>query len=110
MKYLSITLLLAAMTQVAIAQESNWDKPTPALAKPAEMTVYRSPSCGCCGKWIEHMKKQGFLIRDIKTENMDAIKRQMGVPQELESCHTALVDGYVIEGHVPAGDVKKALQ
>ncbi len=55
------------------------------------------------------MKQQGFVIKDIKTDDMDAIKRRAGVPEVLQSCHTAEVDGYIIEGHVPAADVKKAL-
>ena len=93
----------------AEASQGSWDKPTPALPNPAEITVYRSPTCGCCAKWLEHMKKHGFLIRDIQEMNMDAIKRKLGVPLELQSCHTGVVDGYVIEGHVPAGDVKKLL-
>jgi hypothetical protein len=77
--------------------------------KPAEMTVYRSPSCGCCGKWIDHMQKNGFVIKDIKTEDMDSVKRKLGVPKQLESCHTALIGGMAVEGHVPAEDVKLAL-
>ncbi|QSA97175.1 DUF411 domain-containing protein [Methylococcus sp. EFPC2] len=89
---------------------SVWDQPTEALAKPVEMTVYRSPTCGCCGQWIEHMKKQGFVIKDIKREDMDALKKQLGIPSELQSCHTAKVGDYVIEGHVPAADVKKLLK
>ncbi len=55
------------------------------------------------------MKKQGFVINDVTTEDMDSIKQKWGVPKSLQSCHTAIVDGYVVEGHVPAGDVKKLL-
>lgn len=110
MKYLIKLCVLFMCVQLALAGESIWDKPTAAMDKPAEMTVYRSPTCGCCGKWIEHMKKHGFVIKDIQTADMDAVKRRLGVPKELESCHTAVVGGYVIEGHVPAGDVKKAMQ
>jgi len=93
----------------ACAGESVWDRPTSALAQPTEMTVYRSPTCGCCGKWIDHMKKQGFVIKDIQREDMDTLKRELGVPEELQSCHTARVGDYVVEGHVPAADVKKLL-
>jgi hypothetical protein len=101
--------VFAVFTQVACAQTSVWEKPTPALNQPAEMTVYRSPTCTCCEKWIAHMKQQGFTIKDRPSDAMDAIKQQHGVPGNLQSCHTALVGGYVIEGHVPAGDVKKLL-
>ena len=110
MRNLIRILLALAVALPAWAEESVWDKPTPALQKPAEMTVYRSPTCGCCGKWIDHMKKHGFVIKDIKSDEMDSIKRKLGVPKELESCHTAAVDGHLVEGHVPAGDVKKMLQ
>jgi hypothetical protein len=109
-KFVTSLCLFLVGVHVALAQESVWDKPTPALDKPAEMTVYRSPTCGCCGKWIEHMKKHGFAIKDVQTADMDAVKRKLGVPKALESCHTAVIGGYVIEGHVPAGDVKKMLQ
>lgn len=75
-----------------------------------EMTVYRSPTCGCCGKWIEHAKQNHFVIKDIVTDDMQAIKQKYGVPEKLASCHTAIVDGYVIEGHVPAADIDKLLK
>ena len=103
-------LLFLVLGHAAVAQENAWDKSTAVLDKPVEVTVYRSPTCGCCGKWINHMKENGFVIKDIQTEDMGAIKRKLGVPKELESCHTAVVDNYVIEGHVPALDVIKALQ
>ena len=89
--------------------ESPWDQPTTPMATAMEIVVHRSASCGCCGKWLEHMKQHGFRVKDIKEENMDAIKDQLGVARGLRSCHTGVVAGYVIEGHVPAGDVKKLL-
>lgn len=80
------------------------------LAQAAEITVYKSPYCGCCTAWSEHLRENGFDVTEIKHEDMDSIKRQLGVPERLESCHTAMVDGYIIEGHVPAGDIKKILK
>lgn len=74
------------------------------------ITVYRSPTCSCCGKWLEHLKQNNFVIKDIMTDDMQAIKKQQGVSDEMASCHTALVDGYVIEGHVPADDIKALLK
>jgi hypothetical protein len=74
------------------------------------MVVYHDPSCGCCTKWIEHMKKSGFNVRDIRTTNMDVVKGRLHVPDHLMSCHTAIIGGYVIEGHVPAADVKRLLE
>jgi hypothetical protein len=80
-----------------------------ALDAPVKMTVYKSPSCGCCKAWVSYMQAQGFTA-DVKDMNdLSEIKRSLGVPAKLESCHTALVGAYVIEGHVPADLVKKIL-
>lgn len=75
-----------------------------------DTTVYRSPSCGCCGKWIDYLKAEGFEITDVVTPDIEAVKQKYKVPDNLASCHTALIDGYVIEGHVPADDIKRLLQ
>ncbi|MGB3764960.1 MAG: hypothetical protein WA947_00230, partial [Phormidesmis sp.] len=64
----------------------------------SEITVFRSPTCGCCGQWIEHAKAAGFQVKDEVTEDMDAIKQRYGVPQSLTSCHTTVVGDYVVEG------------
>ncbi|MGR9117594.1 MAG: DUF411 domain-containing protein [Gammaproteobacteria bacterium] len=74
-----------------------------------EVLVYRSPTCGCCGKWVNHLKDNGFTVKDVVTDEVSVIKEKYGVPNELVSCHTAIVDGYVIEGHVPASDIKVML-
>lgn len=73
------------------------------------MIVYKSPSCGCCGEWVKHIKGAGFTVRVIDMEDLTRIKADAGVPAALESCHTALVGTYVVEGHVPADLVKKIL-
>ena len=79
----------------------------PAFA--TEITVYRSPSCGCCGKWIEHLEQEGFVVTDELIPSVAPVKSRLGVPRHLESCHTAEVEGYVIEGHVPAEDIRRLL-
>jgi hypothetical protein len=73
------------------------------------LTVYKSPTCGCCGEWTRHMEKNGFTAKVILMEDLSQIKRDAGVPVELESCHTALVGPYAVEGHVPADLVRKML-
>lgn len=73
------------------------------------VTVYKSPSCGCCGKWAEHMKANGFPVVTHDTEDVAAHKARLGVPLAMGSCHTAKVSGYLVEGHVPADDVKRLL-
>lgn len=74
-----------------------------------ELTVYRSPSCGCCGVWIEHMQAAGFQITDELTDDLESIKADHGLPAGLAACHTTLADDYVIEGHIPAADIQRLL-
>ena len=72
--------------------------------------VYKDPTCGCCALWVEHLRKAGFTATVTDVEDITAIKTKHGVPQKTSSCHTALVGGYVIEGHVPAEDVQRLLK
>lgn len=74
-----------------------------------KITVYKSPTCGCCSDWIAHLEEAGFTVEAVDREDMAAIKAQHQVPARLQSCHTALVDGYVIEGHVPAKEIHRLL-
>lgn len=78
-------------------------------ANAAQLTVHKSPTCGCCAKWIEHVEKHGFQVKVIETEDMAGVKKRLGVPDELVSCHTTEAGGYFIEGHVPAADIKRLL-
>ena len=71
--------------------------------------VYKEASCGCCGKWANHLRASGFTVRVTEVRSVDAFRVQAGVPETLASCHTAFVEGYVIEGHVPAADIQKLL-
>ncbi len=80
-----------------------------AKTKP-EVVMYKPPTCECCTGWAEHLRKDGFSVVVNKREDMDAIKTKFGVTKKLASCHTAIVDGYVIEGHVPAADVERLLK
>jgi hypothetical protein len=79
------------------------------FAKPTTMTVYKSKTCGCCTEWVDHVRKNGFEPTVHDEEGMDAIKDQLGVPEGVRSCHTALVGKYLIEGHVPASDIHRLL-
>ncbi|TRX01919.1 DUF411 domain-containing protein [Candidatus Methylobacter oryzae] len=81
-----------------------------AESKPIDITVHRSPTCTCCGKWLAHLKENNFNVEDIVTNDVQSIKDKFGVTKEMASCHTALVNGYVIEGHVPANDIKTLLK
>jgi hypothetical protein len=78
-------------------------------AHAATMTVMKSPSCGCCAKWVEHVRKAGFDVKVVNVDDIMAVKTKAGVPTKLASCHTTMVGGYVVEGHVPAADIRKLL-
>ncbi|OQK15282.1 hypothetical protein AU255_17550 [Methyloprofundus sedimenti] len=92
--------------------ESVWDEPTIIVqeGKRIEAVVYRSPTCGCCSKWLAHLKTHGFNVQDNVVEDIQQIKDKYGVSRSLSSCHTAIIDGYVVEGHVPANDIKTMLR
>ena len=80
----------------------------PALA--AELaTVYRSPSCGCCQAWVAYLKSNGFDATVVSTDDLGAVKEKMHVPADMQSCHTAVIAGYVVEGHVPIEAIIKLL-
>jgi len=81
----------------------------PEAAKKPIITVYKDPGCGCCKSWIEHLIKHGYRVDAKDTPNMTEIKRTLGVPDGLTACHTAIVNGYLIEGHVPAADIDRLL-
>lgn len=80
----------------------------PASAKPT-ITVYKTATCGCCEGWIEHLRKEGYEVIAEDVDNLAAIKTELGVGSHLASCHTALIDGYIVEGHVPAEDIDRLL-
>ena len=84
---------------------------SPALATPNQIEVFKTPTCGCCSAWVEHMARAGFAVqaRDVDQETLWSLKDRAGVTSELSSCHTAFIDGYFVEGHVPAGDVQRLL-
>jgi len=91
------------------AQTPGSDASADSASMTKEMTVYHDPNCGCCGKWTEHMRANGFTVEEVPTQDMSSVKRELGVPRDLPSCHTAVIGDYVIEGHVPAEDVKRLL-
>lgn len=81
----------------------------PARAAPPSIKVYKDPSCGCCTAWVDHLTASGLNATIHETADMVAIKAKLGVPDDLTSCHTGLIQGYAIEGHVPAADIKRLL-
>lgn len=82
----------------------------PALAARDVIEVYKSPTCGCCTKWLEHLRASGFEVKPYDVDDITVSRAKLGVPQALGSCHSARVGGYLIEGHVPAQDIRRLLR
>jgi hypothetical protein len=97
-----------ATAGVALVSRSGFAQAGAAKA-PIPMTVYKSPSCGCCKEWVTHAQKNGFAPKVVDMADLTQVKKDAGVPAALESCHTVLVGAYVVEGHVPADLVHKML-
>jgi len=102
MKTIASALAAATLATVSVAGAAGAEPST-------SLTVYKSPSCGCCGGWVDHMKAAGFTVTTKDTDEMDTVKAMLGVPADMGSCHTATIDGYVVEGHVPADAVRRLL-
>ena len=96
---------------VAAPAEVRMDTPQPVAVQSAlpKVLVHKSPSCGCCGAWVDHMRQAGFEVQVDETDELEPIRKRLGVPYAKGSCHTAEVGGYVVEGHVPAADIKRLL-
>ena len=117
-KYILVPLCIAiAMIALTGCQDENI---TPAaniaesgyaLTNKPEITVYKSATCDCCKEWVTYLEEEGFLVTAIDHDDVESIKVKFGLPDpKLKSCHTAIVDGYIVEGHVPANDILRLLQ
>jgi hypothetical protein len=95
---LKAIVAIALMTSLSLA------------AAPPQVTVYKTATCGCCGKWIEHLRANGFVVNVQNVASTAAYRLKYGVPENLQSCHTAVVNGYALEGHVPAREIQRLLQ
>ena len=102
-------LLLTAALGLCIMAAGAIVRPSAALAKGPVVEVWKSPTCGCCNDWITHLKANGFQVTAYDKGN-NAIRQALGMPVKYGSCHTAKVAGYVIEGHVPAREIKRLLE
>jgi hypothetical protein len=99
MRFASLVVLAALLGACVPGEEA-----------PPLMTVYKSPTCGCCAAWVEHLEASGFRVEVVDVEDLSAVKAQYGIPDSLSSCHTGVVGEYVVEGHVPAADVQRLLR
>tara|TARA_R110002110_G_scaffold29981_5_gene106443 strand:- start:1359 stop:1871 length:513 start_codon:yes stop_codon:yes gene_type:complete len=108
---ISISLLstVAIIGVLTISMGLLFNEKSEANTNISEVTVYKSPTCDCCKKWVSHLRDAGFKVTEKDRYNMTNIKSDLSVSRNLQSCHTSIVDGYVVEGHVPADDIKRML-
>lgn len=121
--WMSVIAAIVVISGVGIAvfagrSDEHTEERSSAASRPAErvdglalpiVDVYKTPTCGCCSEWVEHLRGHGFTVRTTDMEDLAALKAGHHVPRHVQSCHTALVDGYVVEGHVPAAEVRRLL-
>lgn len=112
---ISIKNVTATIAAVFVASSVILITPTSSHAEKVKkkfgqpITVYKTPTCGCCKVWVDHLRKDGFKVSQIDLPNLNEIKAENGVPPMLKSCHTAVVEGYTVEGHVPMNDIWRLL-
>ena len=107
MTYKTLMVILSAFVIISgsfIAYSAFTEDPK-ADPEELEVTMYRGEACECCGDWADYLKDQGITVVDEKVDDLPSIKQKKGVPGAFQSCHTAIVDGYIVEGHVPAEDI-----
>ena len=113
-----ILIVLTTLLVTACGEEVTTPAETTSAGQPAAqvaatdkvLEVYKSPTCGCCGAWVEHMEANGYAVKVHEQQNLQSIKEKAGILPGTGSCHTAFIDGYAIEGHVPASDVDRLLE
>jgi len=102
-------IILVSTLLIAVAAVFVFVSPQPSDA-PTTMVVYKSPTCGCCADWIDHIEAAGIVVEVRDVQDINQVKMQQGISRNLSSCHTGLIDGYIVEGHVPAEDVLRMLE
>ena len=107
--HLKAFALGVVLATLALGGYSWWRSANRPAAELPVITVYKNPTCGCCVKWVDYMRQNGFTVEVEDRTDMDAVRAQHGIPAQLSSCHTAVVGDYVIEGHVPVADIRRLL-
>lgn len=103
-RFLASALVLAAAGGFGLGT-----LPVPSAAADRTATVYKDPNCGCCTGHADHLRRHGFKVTVVETQTLDQVKKMAGIPEALQSCHTTMIDGYVVEGHVPMSAIDKLL-
>jgi hypothetical protein len=107
----STSVAVATLAAAALIGTLSSAAPPPQGTAPGtKVVVYKSPSCGCCKKWVDHLQANGFSVEVHDVPDVSPMKEELGVPKSLTSCHTAVIGKYVIEGHVPAGDIQRLVK
>ncbi len=106
--YILAALFLIVGTSACTQEEEPKTKSI--KAEPVNVTMYKNPNCQCCSKWATYMEENGFSVTEQPTDTLSSVKKQKGVPDKLSACHTAVVGGYIVEGHVPAKAVRELLK
>ena len=101
---------LAGVLALAATGRHAWAQLPSSVFEPTPMRVWKSRTCGCCTKWVDHIRANGFAPTVHDEEEMEQVKDELGVPSKVRSCHTAQVGSYLIEGHVPASDIRRVLK
>ena len=111
LRTIPVLFLVCVFSQTAGAA-SIWDKPIEDSVNNVSAKVYRSATCGCCKKWIQHIKQHNISVEDnvLEQSALQQLKRQYGIAPELQSCHTAVIGSQVVEGHVPAADIMRMVK
>ena len=106
---IKLVTLITTLALIGLTAQAVRSSPSVEGVKKPTITVYKDPSCGCCKNWVEYLVKHGYQVDAKDTPDMPALKRTLGVPAGLTACHTAVVNGYLIEGHVSAEDIDRLL-
>lgn len=104
-----VAVLLLALAACAVEPAAETTTTAPNDGTVPLITVYSTPTCGCCGGWIDYMTRNGYSVQVESVNDLTPIKQRYNIPPQLQSCHTAVVDGYIIEGHVPADAIIRLL-
>jgi hypothetical protein len=111
-KFVAIAVFVVAVAAIAAYAVQAQRGGSAQAPRTMVMEVYKTPTCGCCSLWVDHMRAAGFDVtaKDVTQAELDRVKAAHGVPPEMHSCHTGLIDGYAIEGHIPAREVRRFLK
>lgn len=106
----AISSIFVALLLIACSKSESEPKSGGSVSDLPIVQVYKSPTCGCCSKWVAHLEANGFKVEATDVSDMSLVKRSHGIPGALASCHTAIVGDYLVEGHVPAEDIVQLLK